>query len=99
MSEPTICISQASLQILKELSEQTGETMMDLLTKALEAYRHKLFFERMNVGYAEMRADPGAWAEHMAERKLWETTMMDGLAPDEKWTEDGRCVTPEKDVP
>jgi hypothetical protein len=99
MSEPAILISEASHQMLKDLSEKTGLTMTNLLAKALEAYHRKLFFERMNDGYAELRADPEAWAEHLAERKQWETTMMDGLNPDEKWTEDGRCVTPEKEKP
>ncbi len=99
MSEPTVCISEASHQMLKELSERTGQTMIDLLAKALEAYYHKLFFEKMNVGYAELQSDPEAWTEHLAERKQWDATMMDGLSPDEKWTEDGRCITPEEDKP
>jgi hypothetical protein len=31
----------------------------------------------------------------LAERKLWESTLMDGLDPEEQWTEDGRCLNPE----
>jgi hypothetical protein len=99
MSAPTVRISEASHQLLKELAEQTGQTMMDVLDKALDAYRRKLFFEQMNVGYAELRADPEAWAEHLAERKLWDATLMDGLDADEHWTEDGRCLPPEEGKP
>ena len=51
------------------------------------------FFDQINAGYAELQADPNAWAEHVAERKEWDTTLMDGLSPDEQWTEDGRCLT------
>ena len=97
MSAPTVRISEASHQILKELAEQTGQTMMDVLDKALDAYRRKLFIEQLNAGYAELRADPEAWAEHLAERQLWDATLMDGLDPDERWTEDGRCLNPEED--
>src|ERR1700726_3534675 len=97
MSAPTGRISEASHQILKELVEQTGETMMDVLAKALDVYRRKLFFDQMNAGYAELRADPEAWAEHEAERKLWDATLMDGLDPKERWPEDGRCLTPEEE--
>jgi hypothetical protein len=93
MSAPTVAISEAAHQILKELAEQTGEPMMAVLDKALESYRRKLFFEQLNAGYAEMRADREAWAQHLAERKLWDATLMDGLAPDEHWSEDGRCLT------
>lgn len=97
MSASTICISEASHQILKELAEQTGQSMMDVLDKALDDYRRKLFFEQLNAGYAELRADSEAWAEHLAERKLWDATRLDGLNPDEHWTEDGRCLTPEEE--
>jgi hypothetical protein len=90
MSTPTVPISEASHRMLKALAEQTGQPMMDVLDKALDAYRRKVFFEQMNAGYAELRSDPEAWAEHLAERKLWDATLMDGLDPDERWTEDGR---------
>jgi hypothetical protein len=93
MSTPTVRISEASHQILKEVAEQTGKTMTDVLDNAITTYRRKVFFEQMNIGYAELRADPQAWAEHLAERKLWDATLMDGLDSDEHWTEDGRCLT------
>jgi hypothetical protein len=96
MSAPTVRISEASHQILKGLAEQTGQTMMEVLDKALDAYRRTVFFEQLNAGYAELRADPEAWAEHLAERKLWDATLVDGLDPDERWTEDGRCLNPEE---
>lgn len=99
MSAPTVPISEASHQILKELAEQTGQTMMDALDRAVDVYRRKLFFQKLNAGYAELRANPEAWAEHLAERKLWDSTLMDGLEADEHWTEDGRCVTPEEGKP
>jgi hypothetical protein len=92
MSVPSVCISEFSQQILKELAEQTGQTTEIVLDRALVAYRRKLFLERLNAGYAELRSDPEAWAEHLAERTLWDSTLMDGLDPGERWTEDGRCV-------
>jgi hypothetical protein len=94
MSAPTVQISETSHQILKAVAEQTGQTMMAVLDSALDAYRRKLFFDQMNAGYAELQADPEAWAEHLAERKRWDATLMDGLDPDEHWTQDGRCPTP-----
>jgi hypothetical protein len=95
MSTPTVPISEAAQRLLQELAEQTGQTMTEVLDKALDAYRRKLFFEQLNAGYAALRADPQAWAELEAERKLWDATLMDGLDPNERWTDDGRCLTPE----
>jgi hypothetical protein len=97
MSTPTVRISEASHRILRELAEQTGQTMTEVLDKALDVYRRQVFFEQLNAGYAELRADPEAWAALEAERKLWDATLMDGLDPDERWTEDGRCLNPEQE--
>lgn len=94
MSTPTVPISEASHRILQDLTQQTGLTATEVLDKALDAYRRKVFFEQLNAGYAALRADPKAWAEFEAERKLWDATLMDGLDPDEHWTEDGRCLRP-----
>jgi hypothetical protein len=95
MSAPTVSISETSHRILQELAEQTGQTMTEVLDKALDAYRRKVFFEQLQADYAALRADPEAWAEELAERKLWEATLMDGLDPDERCTDDGRCRNPE----
>ena len=99
MSGPTVRISQASYQILKELAEQTGQSMMDVLDKALDAYRRKVFFEQLNAAYAALRADPVAWAEVEEERRSMDGCLMDGLDPDECWTENGRSLTTEKGKP
>jgi predicted transcriptional regulator len=99
MSAHTVDISEALHRVLKDLAEQTGQTMMELLEKALDAYRRKLFFAQVDAGYAELQADRKAWAEHVAERELWDATLMDGLRTDEHWTEDGRCVTRKEGTP
>ena len=96
MSAPTVSISEAAQWLLKELAEQTGQPMTEVLERALDAYRRKLFFEQLNAGYAELRADPEAWAEHLAERQRWDATLLDGLDPGERWTEDGRCLGAEE---
>lgn len=92
MSGPTVPITEASHQILKELAEETGQTMMEVLDKALDAYRHKVFFEQLNAGYAELRADPKTWAEWQEEIRSMDGCLMDGLDPDESWGEDGNLI-------
>jgi hypothetical protein len=95
MAGPTVLISEASHQVLQELAEQTGQTITEVLDKALDAYRRQVFLEAVNAGYAALRAAPQAWAEHLAERMLWDATLMDGMDPGERWTDDGRCLNPE----
>jgi hypothetical protein len=69
----------------------------EILDKALDAYRRQLFFEQLNAGYAALRNDVEAWAEELHERKEWDATLMDGLEPNERWTNDGQCLTPESE--
>ncbi|MBL8796603.1 MAG: toxin-antitoxin system protein [Planctomycetia bacterium] len=82
MSTSSVAISESSRVLLQELAEKTGQTPLQMLDHALSAYRRQLFFDQLNAGYTELRSDPAAWAEHQAEQKLWETTLMDGLASD-----------------
>jgi hypothetical protein len=39
--------------------------------------------------YAALASDEETWQEVVAERKTLEGTLMDGLDPNETWTEDG----------
>jgi hypothetical protein len=94
MSDRTVVVSDASYDVLRELARRTGQPVQAILDAAVEEYRRKIFFELLNAGYAALRADPEAWAKELADRKLWDATLMDGLDPAERWTEDGRAVPP-----
>jgi hypothetical protein len=53
--------------------------MQEVLEKAIEAYRRKRLLEMGNLAYAALKDDPKAWEQELAERKLWENTLADGL--------------------
>ena len=92
MSARTDDISETADRILKQLVEQTGQPMVEVLDKALDAYRRKVFFEQLNAGYAALRADPVAWAEVEEERRSMDGSLMDGLDPHECWGKDGDSI-------
>jgi hypothetical protein len=89
MSLSTVAISESAHQILVRLATQTGDTPTAVLDKALDAYRRKVFIERVNAGYAALRDDPAAWAEVERERRSMDGCLMDGLDPNERWGDDG----------
>ncbi|MDH3603704.1 MAG: toxin-antitoxin system protein [Candidatus Tectomicrobia bacterium] len=89
MQSTTVRISDASRQLLRDLASQEGLSMQAVLDKALEAYRRQRFLESVNAAYAEVKQDPSAWQEFKQERELWDTTLTDGLDPDEPWTDEG----------
>jgi predicted transcriptional regulator len=94
MSEDAIVVSPGARQKLQELAAQTGRPVAEVLERAVEEYHSRQFWEAVNRGYAELRADPAAWAAEEAERRAWEGTLMDGLDPAERWADDGAPLPP-----
>jgi hypothetical protein len=45
--------------------------MADTLDDALEALRRDLFYRSMATAETELRSDPEAWANYLAERDAW----------------------------
>lgn len=96
MTETTIPVSETTLARLHELARWAGTSVQDALDRAIQDQYDNKFWEAVNSGYAALRADPAAWAEVEAERRLWEHTLLDGLDPSESWTEDGDVRPPAK---
>jgi hypothetical protein len=92
MPSTTVRISEKSREALRALSEESGEPMQSILDKAIEEYQRKHFFEQLNADYEALGADPEAWAEYKKELELWDATLMDGLDPNEHWTEGGEAA-------
>ena len=74
-----IRVPDVTHSILRELSDETGKPMQDLLAEAVEAMRRRRILELTNAAYASMRADPVAWQAELAERKAWDVTLAHGL--------------------
>ena len=41
--------------------------------------RHRRLLAETDRAYAALRADPDAWREELAERAMWDATLLDGL--------------------
>jgi predicted transcriptional regulator len=75
----TVRIRSKSLTRLRELSRTKGQSMPALLERAINELVEKEFWADVHAADAALMADPDAWAEELAERKVWEATLMDGL--------------------
>jgi hypothetical protein len=53
------------------------ESIQDVVSKAVEAYRRQRLLEQTNAAYAALRADPEGWREELEERELWDNTLAD----------------------
>ena len=90
-------ISGKAKETLEELARRSGETMLDVIGKAIEEYRRRVFLEETNRAYAKLRADERASNEYDEEISAWDATLMDGLDRSESW-DDGNPKTPKKKV-
>lgn len=75
----TVRITPHTHETLKALAERSGETMQAILDRLVAREQEALFWQQTNAAYAALRADEAAWQEELAERALWDTTLMDGL--------------------
>lgn len=82
----TIRVSEKTRDTVHDLARKVGVPMAEVVERAIEAYRRQCFVEAINAGYAELRADPEAWAEIEAERAIWDATLLDGLERDDAAT-------------
>jgi predicted DNA-binding protein len=83
MATTTIRISKETQEVLRSLAAQEGAPMQVVLEKAIEAYHRKRLLEVGNLAYAALKDNPKAWEQELAERKVWENTLADGM--DEAW--------------
>ena len=75
----TVRINPQSHRKLKSLAAEMGESMPVVLEHAIEALRWQRFLEEAATAYGKLRRDKKAWAEELAERKVWDKTLKDGL--------------------
>jgi hypothetical protein len=79
LGSPNIRISQQSKATLRELADREGKPMQAVLDEAIEQYRRERFFRELDEGYARLQVDPQAWNQELGERRLWDSTLADGL--------------------
>jgi hypothetical protein len=79
MASETVRIKRETHAKLRQLAVEAGESMPETLDKAIDAYFRLKFLDEVNRAYAALRSDPKAWAAELAERKVLEGTLADGL--------------------
>lgn len=79
MPSTTVRISERTRDIIRQLTARTGESMREVLEKAVENYRRQRFLEEANRAYAALKNNPKAWKEELEERRAWDATLVDGL--------------------
>ena len=72
-------ISEKALEVVRQISEQKGLEISDVLDNAVEVYRREVFLEETSRSFEALKEDPEAWREELEERALWEASLADGV--------------------
>lgn len=82
----TVKVSTETRDRLKRRAEEGNYSSIDVFLNELIDERERA--ERLAEFREVMsRVTPEEWADYMAEVSVWDSTLMDGLDPDEKWDE------------
>ncbi|MBN2216021.1 MAG: hypothetical protein JW719_01465 [Pirellulales bacterium] len=82
MSGIAVKIDANTYAKLKQTAAETGEPMIQVMAKAIEAYRRRVFLEGLNADFVALRNNRRAWAEEQAERAAWDVTLADDVQGD-----------------
>lgn len=75
----TVRIKEETHATLAQLAEESGETMQEVLAKAIESYRRQRILAQTDAAYAALREDRQAYEALLEERRAWDVTLSDGL--------------------
>jgi hypothetical protein len=76
---PVTRLPEDTLQVVRRIAREDGESQQAVLVKAVEAYRRARLLDRLNADFARLRDDPGAWTDEVAERQAWDAVLGDDL--------------------
>jgi predicted transcriptional regulator len=82
METLTIRVSRSTHGALRQLADRTGETMTEIVDRAVREYERMRFWADYQSAYAALAADSSAWADLQGEIESWDSTSADGLEED-----------------
>lgn len=78
MSTTTIRVDTDTHARLLELSQATGDSLIETVRDATEALRRQRFASQVVSELAELRDDPEAWEDYLAQARA--TSVTDGIS-------------------
>lgn len=79
MAGTQVRVSENTHQVLRSLASRAGESMQEIVEKAVEHYRRKAFLEGLSDDFRSLRENESTWKVEEEERALWDNTLQDGL--------------------
>jgi predicted transcriptional regulator len=82
MASGTVRIKSETHAKLQDMARSSGKSMPEVLDEAVEVLRRSRLLDETSRAFASLRADAKGWRAELAERELWEATLVDDLKDD-----------------
>jgi predicted transcriptional regulator len=77
LGSTTVRISRKTWKSLRQIAEQTGMTMQEILEDSVEGYRRKQLLEETNKAFLALKKDAKQWRKELEERHIWDRSLAD----------------------
>ncbi|MGH3563099.1 MAG: hypothetical protein ACRDTN_15280 [Mycobacterium sp.] len=69
----TIRVRRPDSKRLQSLARDHQTTVVEVLSSAIDALERQDFLRGLNQDYQQLRDDPRAWQQYLAQRQEWDT--------------------------
>ena len=78
-AQKTVKVFDEDIALINQQARELGCTAADVIHDFCKALKRQLYEQDLKESCEIIRSDPKLWAEHQAETKQWDCTLMDGL--------------------
>lgn len=78
MSTVQVRISANTHTVIRSIAKEIGESMQNVVERAVERYRRELFLESLNRDFEALQRNRSEWKDEIDEREIWDVTLADG---------------------
>src|ERR671933_1837988 len=82
----SVRVDTSTYERARRLAAAADLSITQLIARAVADAEERAFWRACHEGLARLKADPEAWAAHLAESRELEGTLGDGLEPHEDWS-------------
>ena len=82
----SVRVDTSTYERARRLAAAADLSITQVIARAIADAEERAFWRAYHEGLARLKADPEAWAAHLAESRELEGTLGDGLEPHEDWS-------------
>ncbi len=82
----SVRVDSSTYERAKRLAGAADLSITQVIARAVADAEERAFWRAYHDGLTRLKADPEAWAAHLAESRELEATLGDGLEPEEDWS-------------